>query len=440
MITNWLSTDIVINILFGALILTALCSGLINKARDTNRRLTAALPGICVSLGVLGTFTGIFIGLMNFNEQELSKSIPLLLGGMKTAFLTSLLGMGSSIFLNWRYACCEDLHKYSDNPMESLQRIEEAIVSCFKSDEEYSLVSQVKLIRQELIDSRRETQKAFNDFAEQFSKMASESLVEELQKVVDKFNATLNDLVRESFKELTESTIRLNEWQNEYKQTIKDNQESLVETVDHIQQLHSVFNETLTRMSELDEHLKSIDTSLTEISASSTELDEHSKAISAQNSLLEASILSIKEIGTEAKTVIPEITSALNAITSDVSDMQKETKDFVKETTTALQKNIENITEELANNATSLQEKSSSFVEKTTSELSNNYTELSEQTREHIKTIEQSLEEELTNSLNSLAGALASLSEKFVSDYTPLTEKLREVISIAEQVNVRAAS
>lgn len=348
--------------------------------------------------------------------------------------------MGASILLNYFYAGCEDKQKTSDNPIESLQKIEEAIVSCFKSDEEYSLVSQVKLIRQELIDGKRETKKAFEEFAEQFSKMASESLVTQLQQVVDNFNGMLNDLVSESFKELTESTIRLNEWQNEYKQTVIDNQNSLKETVAQVQKTHAAFDDALTQINELNAQIQHIEKSLTSISTSGSELDGHTKALASQNTLLKASIKSVQEIGNDAKAVIPEIANKLNEIVSDIEAMQKQTTAFVSGTTQVLQDGVKEVTGTLNTQSAELQEKTSNFVDKTTKELNNNYEQLSIKTQEHVRSIEQSLEKELTNSLNSLAGSLASLSEKFVSDYTPLTDKLRTVVRIAEQADVRAAS
>lgn len=45
------------------------------------------------ALGILGTFIGIIIGLLNFNTESIDTSIPVLLGGLKTAFITSIVGM-----------------------------------------------------------------------------------------------------------------------------------------------------------------------------------------------------------------------------------------------------------------------------------------------------------------------------------------------------------
>jgi SMC interacting uncharacterized protein involved in chromosome segregation len=408
------------------------------KGGGERSRIVTSLPSMAISLGILGTFTGIFFGLMGFQEDNISESIPALLGGMKTAFATSLLGMAVSIALKAYYHYQDDQKPQgSEDPIKSLQKIEAAIVSCFKSDEEYSLVSQVKLIRQELIDSRRETKQAFKEFADHFSKMASESLVSELQQVVDKFNAMLNDLVSESFKELSDSTIRLNEWQQEYKSIIDKNQTQLHETLTQIDQLRQTYSEIANRLDHLDSTFESIDLSLTAISTSGIELDEHSKALASQNSLLEESIKAIRDVGREAAEVIPKISEKMDGIVSDIGSLQIKTNEFVRDVTKQLEAGVKEVSDTLASQAEALQETTANFVRETTDELKADYSLLAKSIQEHVEAVEKSLEEELTKSLNSLAGAMTALSNQFVSDYTPLTERLREVISMAENGNVR---
>ena len=68
-------------------------------------------PALLTAIGILGTFTGIFLGLQgvnlgNLNDvQALIEASQKLLAGMKTAFATSLFGMGAAIFfilyLSW---------------------------------------------------------------------------------------------------------------------------------------------------------------------------------------------------------------------------------------------------------------------------------------------------------------------------------------------------
>lgn len=57
------------------------------------------LTSTVVSLGLLGTFGGIFYGLLDFNVNDIEDSLPQLLEGLKTAFLTSIAGMASSLIL-----------------------------------------------------------------------------------------------------------------------------------------------------------------------------------------------------------------------------------------------------------------------------------------------------------------------------------------------------
>ena len=64
------------------------------------RRWIEQLPSLISTLGVLGTFLGITIGLLHFDTADLNASIPHLLEGLKTAFFTSLAGMIGSLFLS----------------------------------------------------------------------------------------------------------------------------------------------------------------------------------------------------------------------------------------------------------------------------------------------------------------------------------------------------
>ena len=53
-----------------------------------------------VSVGVLGTFVGIFIGLQAFNPADITNSVNEILVGLKTAFFTSIVGMSVSTILS----------------------------------------------------------------------------------------------------------------------------------------------------------------------------------------------------------------------------------------------------------------------------------------------------------------------------------------------------
>lgn len=71
-----------------------------NNKLIEKRRWIEQLPSLISTLGVLGTFLGITVGLIYFDTTDLDNSIPLLLNGLKTAFFTSLAGMMGSLILS----------------------------------------------------------------------------------------------------------------------------------------------------------------------------------------------------------------------------------------------------------------------------------------------------------------------------------------------------
>lgn len=71
-----------------------------NNQLLSKRRWIEQLPSFVSTLGVLGTFIGITIGLYFFDTEDLDHSIPKLLSGLKTAFFTSLAGMVGSLILS----------------------------------------------------------------------------------------------------------------------------------------------------------------------------------------------------------------------------------------------------------------------------------------------------------------------------------------------------
>lgn len=74
------------------------------KLYRINLRMLDAASGLMVGLGLFGTFWGLTEGISGFDSSttdNIRESIQSLLGGMSTAFLTSLFGMGASMIFTW---------------------------------------------------------------------------------------------------------------------------------------------------------------------------------------------------------------------------------------------------------------------------------------------------------------------------------------------------
>lgn len=68
--------------------------------KDTNKIVPYvydSIPTVFTTLGVLGTFVGIYFGLQKFDVNQITESIPPLLEGMKAAFSTSIWGIALSL-------------------------------------------------------------------------------------------------------------------------------------------------------------------------------------------------------------------------------------------------------------------------------------------------------------------------------------------------------
>jgi biopolymer transport protein ExbB/TolQ len=393
--------------------------------------LTALAPSAVISLGIFGTFLGIFLGLINFDTSDINSSIPSLLEGLKTAFITSLFGMFFSILLRYIYGHYEkkDISKdkaKSDDPVVLLRNISggvstlsntvtamgEMIIKCFQSDEEYSLVSQLKLIRTDMGDLKREIIKSLNEFGEKVAELGTEAMIEALRNVIEQFNARLNDLVGEEFKQLKDAMIKLNEWQEYHRKSIDEMQANLSAYLDNVKESTLLLERAASSMNYASEHLDSIDGSLSTISVSAEDIENHIEQLKSQNAQLQEFINSIMIIGEEAKTVLPSLEKHIKAFTSDLEQATQEAKVKIQDTGKSLEETVLRISDNMQK-----------------------FTEThAQQTEKSIELITKDLENVLNTSLSSLAGQLASLSNKFAEDYTPLTNRLRAVVQIAERM------
>ena len=77
----------------------------IARVIGVNLKAISSAPGLISGLGVLGTFIGLTISVKFFDSETseaIMKSIQTLLGGMGTAFLTSVFGMSLSSLYIWQ--------------------------------------------------------------------------------------------------------------------------------------------------------------------------------------------------------------------------------------------------------------------------------------------------------------------------------------------------
>ncbi|MCA3274745.1 MAG: hypothetical protein ING26_04420 [Roseomonas sp.] len=228
-------------------------------------RLSAAAPSLLTTIGVLGTFVGILIGLMNFDVADISKSVPQLLEGMKTAFVTSVFGMSGGISVklvselvgrNEGQADSQgvedvllalaDLKEEEIATRKELSLAMDRIRQGLTGDAESSLVTQIQRLRNDVTDeiknSRKSTSDAMNILTNEIQKISStllentsKAITEALERSIRDFNEKITEQFGDNFKELNVAVGRLLVWQEEYRQQMEANATALKAGVAGIQ-------------------------------------------------------------------------------------------------------------------------------------------------------------------------------------------------------------
>ncbi|MBQ5150599.1 MULTISPECIES: type II Zorya anti-phage system protein ZorA2 [Enterobacterales] len=256
-----IDSTLVTNIFIWAVIFV-FCAAWWCDHKNIHNKFREYAPTLMGALGILGTFIGIIIGLLNFNTESIDASIPVLLGGLKTAFITSIVGMFFAILFNGLDAfffankrrLLEDNTPASVTPEHIHQELKEQnkhlvkLISGMSGSEEGSIIAQIKLLRNEISDASRaqisnhsnfsnKLWEQLQQFADLMAKGATEQIIDALRQVIIDFNNNLTEQFGENFKALDTSVKKLVDWQENYKNQVEQmgeqyqqSVESLVET------------------------------------------------------------------------------------------------------------------------------------------------------------------------------------------------------------------
>ena len=505
---------------------------------EKNYSKESSLGYLSSTIGVLGTFIGIFIGLAGFDVNDMSTSVPKLLDGMKIAFATSIVGMAGAIYMK---------HSSLKNTKEEEEDIDD-IVELFNA-----MIKESRVVNQTLLENQKNTEEIFNKinenwsnnqkelkeeiinlnnntiakqeelikefkkFGEEMAKSNSEALIEALNNVIKDFNNKISEQFGENFKELNEAVGALLVWQENYKQTIEITTEQLNKTFNSIKNVDISIEKIANNSVLIKENNENLNILLGKIDESQNIVTESIKSLvdvsnqakesipnidkyfentnihirntvdNLQDSIdknidifeghvekitmdvSQASALSLEEIKklfvesnetfklgiqdqiNQFNSIMEELKICIPDINNHLAETQERFNNtltaFTSEVQNALQLNMESMnsqTETLKNTTNRINNSLDSVITDSTKRLedvtSNTAAQIREIIEEMEKVFEQKVEQldklletELTKSLNSLGSQLITISERFSEDYTPLADKLREVVKIAER-------
>ena len=375
-------------------------------------------PEILTTLGIFGCFTGIALALLDFDTKNINESVPQLLEGVKTAFWASVMGVLGALTIKFR-------HRFSKEPIQasegepksaSLEDVVVAINTLRRSitgENDSSLISQMKLLRQEQNDHAILLRKSLDAFAEKVSELGSKALIEALKEVIRDFNNQLNEQFGENFKQLNLAVEKLVLWQQQYKEELDKLQTVQKQGAEDLSKSAAIFNDLVSKAMAY--------------TLSAESLTKLLQTFESQYSVLKDSQNALNTVLISMKEVEPSFTAKLN-------DLSQVFKTGTTSITEHVQTQIKELGTQLKSNNDAMAEIVKKMVPEIQNQVNKQISESQKQLTANFAALDQNLEKELQKSLTTLGQQLTSLSEKFVQDYSPLTERLREIVNITKGV------
>ena len=316
------------------------------------------------STGILGTFCGIFVALypLDFSPGKVNDSIEALLSGMKTAFVTSLVGLFSAILYRAVIGPVADSRRSS--PEESVSREEreilkrlEAIRQAIAGDSDSSIVTQIRALRDENRDGfgkldglsdaiRNALVENLKELMAKIDKVIGEQLKKQLEKLIDEIREVLIKRLGRTFTDLKEATIALNEWQQHHRNQVEQLTTAFNAAAEHLQSIMQSCQVIPATMQELQKILEIVHHDV-------QELDDRVKAFAGMREQAEQSFPIIKknldEIGDNLRKSAEGFKGLEETIQSAFQTAEKESRRLVKQHTENIEVLVSNMRETLEN-------------------------------------------------------------------------------------------
>jgi hypothetical protein len=439
------------------------CLGFIVHAFAFNEKSAHDGPSIFTTCGIFFTFVGIAEGLIGFNPKDIEASIPQLLGGLQTAFVASVVGIFIALTIKLRVILFGLPERDARSPTEGasvddLHNQMTAVHQALVGDDDSTLLSQMKLMRQDTNDGLTKLHKSQSEFMEKMADNNSKALIQALQEVIRDFNTKLSEQFGENFKQLNAAVGKLLTWQEQYRvqlielveqqtatsQNMKVASENYANLVGKAEafstiatQLATILTELGVQRGQIEQSLKSLGQLLTTASESLPQVqnkimdltqqmtfgvksnqEEITKAIRDGSIVLQGTVGDMrKELVEATQATHQQISAHAKNLSDGVQNSQTEMINAIKNSSTALQQSVIDVKKVLLEATQSANQ-----------ELNAHVKHISEETSKEVVKLDQALERELTKAITTMGSQLTSLSKQFVDDYTPLTERLRDLL------------
>lgn len=394
------------------------------------RWLSSSATTVLPSIGILGTFIGVFISLLNFDANNMEGSMTLIIGGLKVAFVTSIFGLLTGIIVKivQSKSSSEDVPEGvgAEEILTELQfsrkeaeKQNKNLINAITSDADSSLNTQMKLMRSDL-----------NDFAKTVAEANTTAFIDALKAAIADFNKNLTEQFGENFKRLNEAVGKLLEWQENNKEDMEHMRNSINTAIEGIDKTESSLSNIKESAESIPETVSGLTGILEVIQAQIKDMENHLQAFADVSDQAKDAIPRIEEVLTNytdglektSDEILSNLTENLKAQEGVYEELQTNFKtvfDDFGQLGTNLQATITEISETLSSKT----EEISLNISTTTSNILENFTTSAENS---MQTIGNNLEETSNTILSNLSELTTAQNEKslnIIDEFTSVTEE-----------------
>lgn len=376
-------------------------------------------PSILTSIGIFGTFLGVALGLNEFNTASIEDSVPALLEGLKTAFWTSIAGLLGALSIKFRYAVASmrvRSHRESKltATMDDLAWHLDRIAKAVETDEGENW--QTWRIEQEAKSTQRHQQliSTLSSYQAEMTEANRSALEEAIKHVMREFNTRIEEQYGDNFKKLNDAVGQMLLWQENYKQQLESllsaNERSAASSTTAAESFERLITQTRSFTSVAED----METLLTALQNQSENLREY--------------LTTFTTLIVDAQKGLPQLENRIMLLTTGLQELvegqSSQMKALLEQTATGIKETSETVTKLLIE-GTQVSQKA----------MGDQLHQLLDQNNKQLAILESGMEQELEKALTTFGYQLTSLSEKFVNDYMPLTDKLKELVEASKKAS-----
>lgn len=361
-------------------------------------------PSLLTSFGIFGTFLGIAFGLMRFDSANIEASVPVMIDGLGVAVWSSVVGILGAISIRLRHA----LQTIRCASREGEQQVTVADLN----NAIVALNQNLNELRYENRQNSASMLESQHSYQAQMVDANTSALTDAITTVMTEFNSRIEVQYGENFHKFNESLGRLLEWQQNYSVQLQDMLKAQESSKDVIQHASRSYEEMISHSREFNK-----------VAAS---LGELLGGLEQQTSNLEGYLSGLSGLVGQASEGLP-------ALSDYVSELTVKLKDSIEENNRSLTQVLTQAARDITQTVEQVNLGLAQSVNDAHSGLAQHVESMTEKTNTHMQILDESMEKELTQALQTFGYQLTALSEKFVNDYMPLTDRLREILTLAEK-------